>query len=91
MRAFAVLLIAAALYLIAYFFYGKRLEKNVVKADKGAQTPAVRLRDDVDYCPTNRYVLFGHHFASIAGTGPVLGPAMAMAWGWLPGLLWVWF
>jgi len=90
MYAFAIVLIAAAIYLAAYFFYGKRLEKNVIRADAASQTPAVKLNDNVDYCPTNRYVLFGHHFASIAGTGPILGPAMAMAWGWLPGLLWVW-
>jgi carbon starvation protein len=90
MYAFAIILIAAVIYLMAYFFYGKRLEKDVIKADGKAPTPAVKLNDNVDYCPTNRYVLFGHHFASIAGTGPILGPAMAMAWGWLPGLLWVW-
>jgi carbon starvation protein len=90
MYSFVIILIAAAIYLIAYFFYGKGLENRVIKANKELQTPAVKLCDNVDYCPANRYVLFGHHFASIAGTGPILGPAMAMAWGWLPGLLWVW-
>ncbi|MDY6985200.1 MAG: carbon starvation protein A [Candidatus Thermoplasmatota archaeon] len=90
MYGFVIILISAAIYLTAYFFYGKRLEKSVIRADKSAQTPALRMCDNVDYCPANRYVLFGHHFASIAGTGPILGPAMAMAWGWLPGLLWVW-
>ncbi len=86
-----IVLIGAVFYLVLYFTWGKRLEKNVVKADGKKETPAVRLRDNVDYVPAHRFVLFGHHFASIAGAGPITGPAIAMAWGWLPGLLWVWF
>ncbi len=78
------------LYLVFYFTYGKKLEKNLIKAESGPETPSKRLEDGVDYIPTNKYVLFGHHFASIAGAGPIVGPAMAIAWGWLPSLLWVW-
>ncbi len=63
----------------------------MVCADPSKPTPAHRLRDDVDYMPANKYVLYGHHFASIAGAGPIVGPALALAWGWLPTLLWVWF
>jgi len=86
-----VVLIGAIFYLFFYFTYGKSLERNVVKADANRETPAVRLRDNVDYVPANKFVLFGHHFASIAGAGPIVGPAIAVVWGWLPALLWVWF
>ena len=86
-----IVLIGAIIYLVSYFTYGKALEKNVVKVDTKRETPAVRLRDNVDYMPANKFVLFGHHFASIAGAGPIAGPAIAMVWGWLPSILWVWF
>ena len=52
-------------------------------------TPAHQLQDGVDYVPTNKYVLFGHHYASIAGLSPMLGPSIAVIWGWLPAMLWV--
>lgn len=86
-----IVLIGAIFYLVLYFTYGKSIEKNVVKVDASRETPAVRLRDNVDYVPANKFVLFGHHFASIAGAGPITGPAIAVVWGWLPALLWVWF
>ena len=91
MNSAVVILIAAAVYVGMYFTYGKALERNVVKADPNRPTPAHKLYDGVDYVPANPIVLYGHHFASIAGAGPIVGPALAMAWGWLPGLLWVWF
>jgi carbon starvation protein len=86
-----IVLIGGAIYLGFYFTYGRKLQSEVVRADKDRATPAVRLRDNVDYMPGQKLVVFGHHFASIAGAGPIVGPAIAMAWGWLPGLLWVWF
>ncbi len=86
-----ILIIAVAVYVGFYFLYGKRIEKKIVRADPAAETPAHRLRDEQDYIPANRFVLFGHHFASIAGAAPIIGPVLAMVWGWLPGLLWVWF
>jgi carbon starvation protein len=86
-----IVLFAAAFYIFFYFTYGKALERNVVRADGTVPTPAVRLRDNIDYIPANKFVLFGHHFASIAGAGPIVGPAIAVVWGWFPGLLWVWF
>ena len=76
-------------YLAAYFLYARFLTRHVFHLDGSAITPAHALRDGVDYVPTNRYVLFGHHYASIAGLSPMLGPAIAVIWGWLPALLWV--
>ncbi len=79
------------IYLVLYYTYGKGLEKSVVRASADKETPAHKYYDGVDYVPAHQAVLYGHHFASIAGAGPIVGPALAMAWGWLPGLLWVWF
>ena len=84
-------LVAIAIYVIFYFTYGKKIRDNVLQSGKAPEAPSKRLNDGVDYVPTSKYVLFGHHFASIAGAGPITGPAMAVAWGWLPGLLWIWF
>jgi carbon starvation protein len=86
-----IVLIGAVFYIVSYFTYGKSLERNVVRADGSTPTPAIRLRDNVDYLPAHKFVLFGHHFASIAGAGPIVGPAIAVVWGWFPALLWVWF
>jgi len=90
MSSTVVILMAAAIYLAMYFTYGKGLERKVVKADPNRTTPAHKYYDGVDYVPAHPAVLYGHHFASISGAGPIVGPAVAMAWGWLPGLLWVW-
>lgn len=82
---------ALGLYLVFYFVYGRNLRDKLLKSKEAPEAPSKRLSDGVDYVPTSKYVLFGHHFASIAGAGPITGPAMAVAWGWLPGLLWIWF
>ena len=80
------------IYVFFYHTYGKALERDVVRADDSNPTPAHRLYDGVDYVPAaNKWVLFGHHFASIAGAAPIVGPAIAMAWGFVPALLWIWF
>lgn len=84
-------IIGMAIYVLLYFSYGKKLEKDVVKATNDNETPSKRYFDGVDYVPAKKPVLFGHHFASIAGAAPIVGPVLAMAWGWLPALLWVWF
>ncbi|MGD9715122.1 MAG: carbon starvation protein A, partial [Thermomicrobiales bacterium] len=78
-------------YLIAYHTYGRWLARKVFNLDPQAEVPSKQLRDDVDFVPTKRQVIFGHHFTSIAGTGPIVGPAIAVFWGWLPALLWVIF
>jgi len=77
------------LYLLGYHFYAKYLGSKVFRLDPNAITPAHELNDGVDYVPSNRYVLFGHHYASIAGLSPMLGPAIAVIWGWVPAMLWV--
>lgn len=79
------------LYLIAYHTYGRWLARKIFRLDSKAPVPSVVLRDDADFVPTDRGVVFGHHFTSIAGTGPIVGPAIAVLWGWLPALLWVLF
>ncbi len=86
-----IIIIGLLIYLILYFTYGKKLERDVVKASDSNEAPSKRLFDGVDYIPARRGVLFGHHFASIAGAAPIIGPAVAMCWGWVPGLLWIWF
>ena len=90
----ATLLIAAGAfigYIIAYHTYGKWLSQKIFNVDADAEVPSKQLRDDVDFVPTKKEVIFGHHFTSIAGTGPIVGPAIAVFWGWLPALLWVLF
>ncbi|OAD23129.1 carbon starvation protein A, partial [Candidatus Thiomargarita nelsonii] len=83
-------LIVMCLYFVFYHFYAKQwLAKRVFELNPSTQTPAHTLRDEVDYLPTNKYVLFGHHYASVAGLAPMLGPAIAVIWGWVPALLWV--
>lgn len=82
-------LICFALYLAGYHVYAKYLGRRIFRLDSQALTPAHELQDGIDYVPTNKYVLFGHHFASIAGLSPMLGPAIAVIWGWIPAMLWV--
>ncbi len=76
-------------YIVAYHTYGRWLARRIFGLDPEAPVPSRQLRDDVDYVPTKKEVIFGHHFTSIAGTGPIVGPAIAVFWGWLPALLWV--
>jgi len=77
------------LYFLGFRVYSKFLADRIYKLDPIRKTPAHTLRDEIDYIPTNRYVLFGHHYASITGLAPMLGPAVAVIWGWLPAMLWV--
>jgi carbon starvation protein len=87
----ALWLVTAALctYALAYRFYGLFLARTVVRLDATRQTPAHRRNDGLDYVPTNKVVLFGHHFAAIAGAGPLVGPVLAAQMGYLPGTLWI--
>jgi len=76
-------------YLVAYHTYGRWLSQKIFNLDPEAEVPSHQLCDNIDYVPTKKEVIFGHHFTSIAGTGPIVGPAIAVFWGWLPALLWV--
>ncbi len=87
----AVWLVTAAVctYLIAYRFYSLFIARSVLRLDPARPTPAVRHNDGLDYVPTNKWVVFGHHFAAIAGAGPLVGPVLAAQMGYLPGTLWI--
>ncbi len=89
MSTLLIALGALVLYLVAYHTYGRWLSRKIFKLDPEATVPSVELNDDVDYVPTKKTIVFGHHFTSIAGTGPIVGPAIAVMWGWLPALIWV--
>jgi carbon starvation protein len=78
-------------FIVAYNTYGRFLAQKIFQLRSDEVTPSVEFQDDIDFVPANRYVIFGHHFTAIAGTGPIVGPAIAVIWGWLPALLWVVF
>src|SRR5215217_1697805 len=80
---------AVCTYLVGYRFYSKFIAANVFALDATRRTPAERLADGRDYVPTNRWIVFGHHFAAIAGPGPLVGPTLAAQFGFLPGALWI--
>ncbi|NUO71915.1 MAG: carbon starvation protein A, partial [Frateuria sp.] len=87
----AIWLVAAsiAVFVIGYRFYGRFIEHAVLKLDPSRATPAMRHPDGLDYVPTDKWVVFGHHFAAIAGAGPLVGPVLAAQMGYLPGTLWI--
>src|SRR5258708_7170988 len=80
---------AACVYLLAYRFYSAFIAARVMVLDNTRATPSERLDDGRDFVPTNKWVLLGHHFAAIAGPGPLVGPTLAAQWGYLPGTLWL--
>ncbi|MGE5492566.1 MAG: carbon starvation CstA family protein [Actinomycetota bacterium] len=88
-NALWVVVAAICSYLIAYRYYSLFIASRVVSLDPHRTTPAYRHNDGLDYVPTNKYVLFGHHFAAIAGAGPLVGPVLAAQMGYLPGILWI--
>lgn len=89
MHALTPIIISLLVFALAYRFYAKFIITKVLVADLTRSTPAHTLRDGKDYEPTNRYVLFGHHFAAIAGAGPLVGPVLAAQFGFLPGYIWI--
>lgn len=89
METLAIALLSGIGFMIAYWTYGRWLGHKIFELSSGVVCPSVELQDDVDFVPTPKSIVFGHHFTSIAGTGPIVGPAIAVLWGWLPALLWV--
>jgi carbon starvation protein len=88
-NAIWIVVAAVCVYLIAYRYYSLFIARRVMQLDANRMTPAWRFNDGLDYVPTNRFVLFGHHFAAIAGAGPLVGPVLAAQMGYLPGMLWI--
>jgi carbon starvation protein len=91
MEVLALMVVVFGLYLVAYHTYGRWLSRRVFELSAKRLCPSLELEDGLDYVPTSRGVVFGHHFTSIAGTGPIVGPAIGVIWGWVPALLWVVF
>ncbi len=89
MDTLLLMLVCGGGYLVAYHTYGRFLAKKIFKLDKNAAVPSVELRDGIDYVPARKGIIFGHHYTSIAGTGPIVGPAIGIIWGWLPAIIWV--
>ncbi|WP_169975664.1 carbon starvation CstA family protein [Tautonia rosea] len=89
MQTLLIALGAGVAFLVAYHTYGRWLGSTIFRLSADYVCPSHRLRDDADYVPTSKPVVFGHHFTSIAGTGPIVGPAIAVMWGWVPALIWV--
>ncbi|MFJ4248827.1 carbon starvation protein [Pseudomonas helmanticensis] len=88
-NALWIVVAAVAIYLVAYRYYSLFIANNVMQLDARRATPAVINNDGLDYVPTNKHILFGHHFAAIAGAGPLVGPVLAAQMGYLPGTLWL--
>jgi len=91
MNAIVMMLLGLGAMFLGYVFYSKFIAEKIFKLDPNFKTPAHELEDGVDFVPTNKYVLWGHHFTSVAGAAPIIGPAIAVIWGWVPAFLWVVF
>ena len=91
MGSFLVAIGTFAGFILAYNFYGRFISDKIFNVDGSNKTPAHKYEDGVDFVPTDKHILFGHHFTSIAGAAPIVGPAIAVIWGWVPALLWVVF
>src|SRR5690625_1994848 len=89
MSAVLVALIGIGAMALGYFVYSKFIAERIFQLDPNFRTPAHEFEDGVDFVPTNRYVLWGHHFTSVAGAAPIVGPAIAVIWDWVPAFLWV--
>ncbi len=89
MNSLFLLIVGLAGLLGGYFVYSKFIASRILKLDPNFTCPSAELEDGIDYVPTNKYVLWGHHFTSVAGAAPIVGPAIAVIWGWLPAFVWV--
>lgn len=91
MNAILLMLLGLGAMFLGYVFYSKFIAEKIFKLDPNFRTPAHEFEDGVDFVPTNKFVLWGHHFTSVAGAAPIIGPAIAVIWGWVPAFLWVIF
>ncbi|TVP56519.1 MAG: carbon starvation protein A [Gemmatimonadales bacterium] len=91
MSAIALTVIGLGAFALGYIFYSRFISDRIFQLDPGFETPAHAQEDGIDFVPTNRWVLWGHHFTSVAGAAPIVGPAIAVIWGWVPAFLWVVF
>lgn len=89
MNSLILMAIGVSMMAVGYFLYSKFLGSRIYRLSDSYKTPAHTMEDGVDFVPTNKYVLWGHHFTSVAGAAPIIGPAVAVIWGWLPAFLWV--
>ncbi|KXS39848.1 carbon starvation protein A [Modicisalibacter tunisiensis] len=89
MNAIWIAVFGVVCFVMGFRFYSKFIAERIYRLDPDFQTPAHTYRDGVDYVPTNKWILWGHHFTSVAGAAPIVGPAIAIYWGWLPAILWV--
>jgi carbon starvation protein len=89
MNALLLLIVTSLGYILAYHTYGRFLARKIFKLDPNASVPSKTMADGQEYVESDKQVLFGHHFTSIAGTGPIVGPAIGVIWGWLPAVLWI--
>ena len=89
MSSIALLIVGLSALITGYVVYSRYIAEKIYRLDPDFRTPAHEFEDGVDFLPTNRNVLFGHHFTSVAGAAPIVGPAIAVIWGWLPAFLWV--
>jgi carbon starvation protein len=89
MKAIYLVALGLGAFVFGYRVYSRYIAEKIFRLDPDFKTPAHEFRDDVDFIPTDRRVLFGHHFTSVAGAAPIVGPAIAVIWGWLPAFLWV--
>ncbi|WP_080874916.1 carbon starvation CstA family protein [Oceanobacillus timonensis] len=89
MNSILIAVVGIIVFIFGYRYYSKFIAEKIFRLDPNYVTPAHRFKDGVDYVPTNKFVLWGHHFTSVAGAAPILGPAIAIYWGWLPAFLWV--
>ncbi len=91
MSALLLMVVCGAAFLVAYHTYGKFLARRIFGLNPEAKVPSREWEDGIDYVPTRKGIVFGHHFTSIAGTGPIVGPAIGVIWGWVPAVLWIVF
>src|SRR5919106_6027695 len=89
MPGIVVAAVVGVLFFLGYRYYSRYIAERVYALDPAFVTPSHEFEDGVDYVPTNKHVLFGHHFTSVAGAAPIVGPAIAVFWGWVPALAWV--